>query len=108
MIAALGVWGTANKWADLIVAAIMAGLFLTSSFQILRQSSPEFDWITARWSLAGLRTAVLWRSLEQGCKELQGLGCLEWKFDSLSSMSQTPTLLVTTRRAECAPFAARH
>ncbi len=31
MIAALGVWGTATRWPDLIVAAIMAGLFLWSS-----------------------------------------------------------------------------
>jgi cation diffusion facilitator family transporter len=41
MIAALGVWGTATKWPDLLVAAIMAGLFLTSSAQILRQSWRE-------------------------------------------------------------------
>jgi cation diffusion facilitator family transporter len=41
MIAALGVWGTATKWPDLIVAAIMAGLFLWSSAQILRQSVRE-------------------------------------------------------------------
>ena len=41
MIAALGVWGTATKWPDLIVAAIMAGLFLYSSAQILRQSARE-------------------------------------------------------------------
>lgn len=41
MAAALGVWGTATKWPDLIVAAIMAGLFLWSSFQILRQSLQE-------------------------------------------------------------------
>lgn len=41
MIAALGVWGTATKWPDLLVAAIMAGLFLTSSFQILRQALGE-------------------------------------------------------------------
>lgn len=41
MCAALGVWGTATKWPDLLVAAIMAGLFLTSSFQILRQSTRE-------------------------------------------------------------------
>ncbi len=41
MIAALGVWGTATKWPDLIVAAIMAGLFLTSSAQILRQAVRE-------------------------------------------------------------------
>jgi Co/Zn/Cd efflux system component len=41
MIAALGVWGTATKWPDLIVAAIMAGLFLWSSFQIVTQSLRE-------------------------------------------------------------------
>ena len=41
MIAALAVWGTATKWPDLIVAAIMAGLFLNSSIQILRQSFRE-------------------------------------------------------------------
>lgn len=41
MVAALGVWGTATRWPDLLVAAIMAGLFLTSSFQILRQSTRE-------------------------------------------------------------------
>ena len=33
MVAALGVWGTATGWPDLIVAAIMASLFLTSSSQ---------------------------------------------------------------------------
>ena len=41
MIAALGVWGTAMKWPDLIVAAMMAGLFLWSSAQILRQAAAE-------------------------------------------------------------------
>jgi cation diffusion facilitator family transporter len=41
MVAALGVWGTATKWPDLVVAAIMAGLFLTSSVQILRQAARE-------------------------------------------------------------------
>jgi cation diffusion facilitator family transporter len=41
MIAALGVWVTATRWPDLIVAAIMAGLFLYSSAQILRQSLRE-------------------------------------------------------------------
>jgi Co/Zn/Cd efflux system component len=41
MIAALAVWGTATKWPDLLVAAIMAGLFLTSSTQIFRQSFRE-------------------------------------------------------------------
>jgi Co/Zn/Cd efflux system component len=41
MVAALGVWGTASKWPDLAVAAIMASLFLWSSTQILRQSLRE-------------------------------------------------------------------
>lgn len=41
MIAALGVWGTATRWPDLIVAAIMAALFLYSSVQILRQALAE-------------------------------------------------------------------
>lgn len=41
MIAALGVWGTATGWPDLIVAAIMATLFLSSSFQIIRQALQE-------------------------------------------------------------------
>lgn len=41
IIAALGVWGTATKWPDLIVAAIMATLFVVSAFQITRQASHE-------------------------------------------------------------------
>jgi Co/Zn/Cd efflux system component len=41
MGAALAVWGTASKWPDLIVAAAMAGLFLSSSLQILRQALRE-------------------------------------------------------------------
>ena len=41
MMAAGAVWFTNTKWPDLIVAAIMAGLFLTSSIQILRQSFQE-------------------------------------------------------------------
>ncbi|MFN7103060.1 MAG: cation transporter, partial [Pseudorhizobium sp.] len=43
MIAAVGVWGTATAWPDLAVAAIMAGLFLSSSVQILRQSWQEWQ-----------------------------------------------------------------
>jgi cation diffusion facilitator family transporter len=42
MVAAVGVWGTATAWPDLIVAAIMAGLFLTSSVKILRQAWQEY------------------------------------------------------------------
>ena len=41
MIAAFGVWATASGWPDLIVAAIMASLFLSSSFQIIRQALEE-------------------------------------------------------------------
>lgn len=42
MLAAVGVWGTATAWPDLAVAAIMGGLFLSSSTQILRQSLAEW------------------------------------------------------------------
>ena len=42
MAAALGVWGTATGWPDLIVAGVMAGLFLSSSWQILRQGWAEY------------------------------------------------------------------
>jgi Co/Zn/Cd efflux system component len=41
MLAAIGVWLTATRWPDLVVAAIMAGVFLTSSLQILRQAISE-------------------------------------------------------------------
>jgi Co/Zn/Cd efflux system component len=42
MLAALGVWSTATAWPDLAVAAVMAGIFLTSSVQILRQAWAEY------------------------------------------------------------------
>ncbi len=41
MLAALGVWGTATRWPDLAVAAVMAALFLVSSVQILKQAWRE-------------------------------------------------------------------
>lgn len=41
MVAALGVWGTASGWPDLIVAAVMASLFLSSSWQIVTQALSE-------------------------------------------------------------------
>jgi Co/Zn/Cd efflux system component len=47
VIAAAGVWGTATAWPDLIVAAIMAGLFLYSSARILRQAWLEFASVPA-------------------------------------------------------------
>lgn len=42
MAAAIGVWGTSTAWPDLAVAALMAGIFLTSSVQILRQAWSEY------------------------------------------------------------------
>ena len=42
MLAALGVWGTATGWPDLVVASLMAALFLSSSWQILRQGLREY------------------------------------------------------------------
>jgi Co/Zn/Cd efflux system component len=42
MVAALGVWGSGSAWPDLAVAAVMAGLFLTSSVTILRQAFAEY------------------------------------------------------------------
>jgi cation diffusion facilitator family transporter len=41
MIAAAVVWLTDTRWPDLIVAAIMASLFLSSAWQIVRQSVQE-------------------------------------------------------------------
>ncbi len=41
MLAALGVWGTATGWPDLIVAGLMASLFLWSSWQIVAQAAAE-------------------------------------------------------------------
>ena len=42
MIAALGGWATATAWPDLAVAALMAGIFLSSSAQILTQAWAEY------------------------------------------------------------------
>ena len=42
MVAALGVWVTATGWPDVIVAAILSGLFFNSSVKILRQAWHEY------------------------------------------------------------------
>lgn len=42
MLAALGVWGTQTGWPDVIVAALMAGLFTWSAVQILTQGYSEW------------------------------------------------------------------
>lgn len=41
MLAALGIWGTASRWPDLVVAGIMASLFLSSAIQIISQALKE-------------------------------------------------------------------
>jgi Co/Zn/Cd efflux system component len=56
MVAALGVWGTASGWPDLAVAALMAGIFLTSSVQILRQAWREYRESLVQFTLAVLET----------------------------------------------------
>jgi Co/Zn/Cd efflux system component len=43
VLAAVGVLTSETPWPDLIVAAIMAGLFLYSSFQIVRQALEELN-----------------------------------------------------------------
>jgi Co/Zn/Cd efflux system component len=41
IVAASGVWATGTAWPDLIVAGVMASLFLWSSVQIVRQARHE-------------------------------------------------------------------
>lgn len=41
MFAALGVWGSGSGWPDVIVAGIMATLFLSSAYQIIKQALVE-------------------------------------------------------------------
>jgi Co/Zn/Cd efflux system component len=55
MLAAAGVWGTATKWPDLIVAGFMAMLFLSSSIQIVRQAIVELK--TAKDGVEGHKSA---------------------------------------------------
>lgn len=42
MLAALAVWATASGWPDIAVATVMAGLFLSSAWQILQQGLAEY------------------------------------------------------------------
>ncbi|MGE0803881.1 MAG: cation transporter [Lautropia sp.] len=41
LLAALGVFGSGTRWPDLLVAAIMGGLALSSAIQVLRQARGE-------------------------------------------------------------------
>lgn len=43
VLAASGVWATESAWPDLIVAGVMASLFLWSSAQIVRQALHEMN-----------------------------------------------------------------
>ncbi len=43
MLAASGVWFSGTGWPDLIVAAIMASLFLSGAITIIRQARHELD-----------------------------------------------------------------
>ena len=42
IVAAAAVWGTGGPWPDLAVAAVMAGLFLHSSLQIIRRATADY------------------------------------------------------------------
>jgi Co/Zn/Cd efflux system component len=74
MVAALGVWGTATGWPDVIVAGIMAGLFLSSSVQIVTRALAE--WRTDQpvadgpcVDITGRRHSPTPRSRRGGCPE---------------------------------------
>jgi Co/Zn/Cd efflux system component len=41
IIAAGLVWSTASVWPDIVVAAVIAGLFLRSAFTVLRDALPQ-------------------------------------------------------------------
>ena len=41
ILAAVGVWATSTAWPDLIVAGIMASLFIWSAFQIVQHATAE-------------------------------------------------------------------
>lgn len=47
MLAAVAVWVLGSRWPDLIVAIMMAGLFLSSAWQILTQALRERKELTA-------------------------------------------------------------
>lgn len=55
VVAAFGVWGTATGWPDIIVAAVLAALFLQSATKILRQALAE--WRTTRSAGQGIHKA---------------------------------------------------
>ena len=52
MLAAAGVWASDTGWPDLLVAGLMAGLFLSSAFQIIVQAWRERRGDTAACAVA--------------------------------------------------------
>jgi Co/Zn/Cd efflux system component len=56
MLAAVGVWGTATGWPDVLVAAILASLFMHSATKILRQALDEWRFAFGWWGGDGLRS----------------------------------------------------
>ncbi|MEP0337144.1 MAG: cation transporter [Alphaproteobacteria bacterium] len=54
MLAAAGVWFTGTAWPDLIVAALMAGLFLWSATQIVFQARSEWTNMQASQTAHGI------------------------------------------------------
>jgi Co/Zn/Cd efflux system component len=53
MLAALGVWSTETGWPDVLVAAVLAALFLQSATKILRQAPKEMARRNGHTSLGG-------------------------------------------------------
>jgi Co/Zn/Cd efflux system component len=56
MLAALGVFGTGTAWPDLVVAGIMAGLFVWSAQAIVRQALAERRLVAAGQAIPVART----------------------------------------------------
>ncbi len=66
MVAAFGVWSTSTAWPDLAVAALMAGIFLTSALQILRQARSEYN--------EGSR--LIWLLLSRNFPNIEAVECV--------------------------------
>ena len=58
MLAALGVWATASGWPDVLVAAILASLFLNSASRILRQALGEWR-LTRSAQISGAAVTII-------------------------------------------------
>jgi Co/Zn/Cd efflux system component len=67
MLAALGVWGTASGWPDVIVAALLAALFLQSATRILQQALHEWRSATHEFPSAGQRR------MEKGTRSVRSM-----------------------------------